>query len=201
MNSDVYPLQWLLLTFAGWVNRHQQQVIEYLLEENWILKEQPGGRRLRLTDEQRRRLAAKGVRLGSFMAQVARNLTDAVDGFLLDRRFLICDRDAKFSKRFKTILETAGVELVRTPYQAPNCNAYAERFIRSLRDECLDRMILCGESSLRRVLTEYLAHYRCERNHQGLGNQLIERRVLPTAGHIKSRERLGGLLRYYYRAA
>ena len=78
------------------------------------------------------------------MAQVARNLTDALDGFQLGQRFLICDRDTKFSTTIKSTLLRAGVELIRMPYKVPNWNAYAERFIRSLREECIDRMVLFG---------------------------------------------------------
>ena len=276
MKADTYPLRVALWTFSGWLNRHQQDIIAYLVEENRVLKEQMKDRRLRLTDEQRRRLAAKGKRLGRktlnrvstivtpdtimrwhrrlialkwtfeakrvgrpglmrtiaglivrmaqensawgycriqgelrklghrvapstiarvlkdngikpapdrpsswktflqahwgeiagmdffttevwtphglktyyvlfamdlksrrvhvagvtpnpselFMAQVARNLTDTVDGFLKGHRFLICDRDSKFSEQFRQILRGAGVDAIRTPIQAPNCNAF-----------------------------------------------------------------------------
>ena len=354
MKAEIYPLQVLLVAVSGWVNRHQQEVIEYLVEENRVLKEQMKGRRLRLTDGQRRRLAAKGKRLGrqtlarvativtppdtilrwhrrlialkwtykakrvgrpglkkaiavlivrmaqensswgycriqgelkqlghrvapstigrvlkdngiepapdrpsswktfleahwgeiagmdfftaeiwtphglvtyyilfvidrksrkvrfagatpnpgkSFMAQVARNLTDVVDGFLKGHRFLICDRDSKFSEPFLRILKAAGIDLVRTPYQAPNCNAYAERFVLSIKSECLRRMIFFGEASLRRAITEYLGHYHAERAHQGLGNDRIEKQKVAVEGEIRCRERLGGILKHYYRAA
>ena len=353
MKAETYPLQVLLWTFSGWVNRHQQDVIGYLVEENRVLKEQMKGRRLRLTDEQRRRLAAKGKRLGrkalnrvgtivtpdtiirwhrrlialkwtceanrvgrpglmkaiaalivrmasensgwgycriqgelkqlghrvapstiakvlkdngikpapdrpsswktflqahwgeiagmdffttevwtprglttyyvlfvinlsnrkvhfagatptpneSFMAQVARNLTDAFDGFLTGHRFLICDRDSKFSSQFRRIFGEAGVDVVRTPRQAPNCNAYAERFVLSIKAECLQRIIFFGEASLRRAISEYLDHYHAERAHQGLGNERIDERKIAAEGEIRCRERLGGILKHYYRAA
>jgi transposase InsO family protein len=353
MKATFSPLQVLLLTLAGWVNRHQQHVIEYLIEENRILKEQLKGRRLRLTNDQRRRLAARGRRLGRrvlgqvativtpdtilrwhrrlialkwtftptrpgrpgimreisslilrmatenpgwgytriqgalknlddrvarstvakvlkhngiapapdpsswrtflrahwgaiagadfftsevwtprglityytlfvidlrsrrvhvagstptpdgwFMAQAARRLTDAVDGFLVRHRVLICDRDSKWTDGFRRIVQSAGVRIVLTPIQAPNANAYAERFVRSIREECLDRLILFGERRLLHVLDEFVAHYHRERNHQGLGNDLITPGPLPLGGtHVRCRERLGGLLRYYRRAA
>jgi transposase InsO family protein len=354
MSADLYPLQVLLVTLAGWVNRHQQHVIEYLVEENRILKEQAKGRRLRLTDDQRRRLAAKGRRLGRrvlrqvativtpdtilrwhrqliarkwtftskrpgrpgimqeisslilrmarenpgwgytriqgalknlghgvarstvakvlkangippaparpsswrtflrahwgeiagadfftsevwtprglityytlfvldlrsrrvhvvgstptpdawFMAQAARRLTDAVDGFLMGHQILICDRDAKWTNGFRRILQGAGVRTVRTPVQGPNANAYAERFVRSIREECLDRLILLGERRLLRALDEFVAHYHRERNHQGLGNELITPATAAARGtRVRCRDRLGGLLRYYHRAA
>jgi putative transposase len=137
-----------------------------------------------------------------FMAQVARRLTDAVDGFLAHHRVLLCDRDTKWTEEARRILEGAGVEVVRAPLQAPNANAHAERFVRSIREECLERLILFGERRLLRALDEYAAHYHGERNHQGLGNELITPETRPLRGaHVHCRERLGGLLRYYHRAA
>jgi putative transposase len=354
MTADLSPLRLLIVTLAGWINRHQQHVIEYLVEENRVLREQLKGQRTRLTDDQRRRLAAKGYRLGrrllgqmativtpdtilrwhrrliaakwtyvavrpgrpgtmkaiaslivrmasenpgwgysriqgalknldhrvarstvarvlkdhvippapdrpsswrtflrahwgksaaadffttevwtrrglvtyytlfvldlrsrrvhlagstpnpdaAFMVQPARCLTDAVDGFLVTHRILICDRDRKWTERFRLIMEGAGVRIVQTPIHAPNANAYAERFVRSIREECLDRLILFGDRRLRRVLDEFVQHYHGERNHQGLSNELIAREHRGGAGtHVRCRERLGGLLRYYHRAA
>ena len=137
-----------------------------------------------------------------FMAQAARRLTDAVDGFLAGHRILICDRDGKWTDGFRRIVQGAGVRIVLTPVQAPNANAYAERFVRSIREECLDRLILFGEHRLRRAVDEFVAHYHKERNHQGLGNALIVPEVDPLRGpKVRCRERLGGLLRYYHRAA
>ncbi len=353
MRADIHPLQVLLLTVSGWVNRHQQDVIAYLLEENRVLKKQFKGRSLRLTDDQRRRLAAKAKRLGrqvlnkvativtpdtimrwhrrlialkwtyvakrvgrpglmktiaalivrmakgnsgwgycrikgelkglghrvarstianvlkengikpaperptswrsflnahwgqiagidffttevwtslglktyyvlflidlktrrahvagittnpdeAFMAQVARNLTDPIDGFIRAHRFLICDRDTKFTAQFKRILGDAGIDVVLTPRQAPNCNAYAERFVLSMKSECLDKTILFGEASLHRAIREYVIHYHAERAHQGLENDRIECDPPMEVGRIQRSERLGGLLKYYYRAA
>jgi len=138
----------------------------------------------------------------AFMGQAARRLTDAVDGFLAHHRVLICDRDVKWTDGFRALLEGAGVRIVRTPVQAPNANAYAERFVRSIREECLDRLILFGERRLLHVLNEFVVHYHEERNHQGLSNDLIApaSRAVGRAG-IRCRDRLGGLLRYYYQAA
>jgi transposase InsO family protein len=137
-----------------------------------------------------------------FMAQAARRLTDAVDGFLVGHRILICERDAKWTEGFRRIVQGAGVRIVRTPVQAPNANAHAKRFVRSIRAECLDRLILFGERRLLRALDEFTAHYHGERNHQGLGNELITPETRPLQGtHVRCRERLGGLLRYYHRAA
>ncbi|MGB7934261.1 MAG: integrase core domain-containing protein [Gammaproteobacteria bacterium] len=110
----------------------------------------------------------------AFMAQVVRNLTDVSEGFLSNSRYLIMDLDTKYTEDFRGHLDRVGVKPVRCPARAPNCNAFAERFARSIKDECLGRMILFGASSLRRALREYAAHYHAERNHQGVGNRLLE---------------------------
>jgi transposase InsO family protein len=314
----------LLVALAGWVNRHQLEAIEYLREENRVLKEHLGGRRLHLTDGQRRRLASRGHPLGrsvlthvatlvtpdtilrwhrqliarkwttarrrvgrpgvmreirllamrmarenptwgyrriqgalknlghrvarstiasilrahgigpvperpmswrtflaahwgviaaadffttevwtvrglvtyytvfvmelasrrvhllgstpspdeAFVLQVARTLTRAGDGVLIGHRILICDRDTKWSGAFRQTLADAGIRVVRTPYRAPNCNAHAERFVRTIKAECLDRVVLLGEAHLRRTLAAFAVHYHRERNHQGIQDQL-----------------------------
>jgi transposase InsO family protein len=137
-----------------------------------------------------------------FMRQVGRTLTAADDGVLIGCRVLICDRDAKWSASVREGLADAGIRIVQTPFRAPNANAYAERFVRSIRDECLNRVIPFGEGHLRRTLAEFVEHYHRERNHQGLGNALIDG-APPIDGvdRIRRRQRLGGLLNYYYRAA
>src|SRR5262245_5761920 len=344
----------LLVALAGWVNRHQLDVIEYLREENGVLKAQVAGGRLQLTDAQRRRLASRGHVLGrsvlaqvatlvtpetilrwhrqliarkwttarrgvgrhgvlteirqltvrmarenptwgyrriqgalknlghrvarstiatilrdhglspvperptswrtflaahwdtiaaadffatevwtarglvtyytlfvielasrrvhlvgstphpddGFVVQIARTLTHAGDGALAGHRILICDRDTKWSETFRLTLAAAGVRVAHTPYHAPNANAYAERFVRSIKEECLDRLVILGEAHLRRALREFATHYHQERNHQGLHDRLIAPAPsgLPN-GAIRCRPRLGGLLHYYYRAA
>jgi putative transposase len=111
---------------------------------------------------------------GTYMKQMARNLIDVGEGFLLGSRYLIMDRDTKYTEEFRDYLDREDVKPVRCPVRAPNCNAFAERFVRSIKDECLDRMILFGETSLRRAVREYVAHYHAERNHQGAGNQLLQ---------------------------
>ncbi|GJM22518.1 MAG: hypothetical protein DHS20C15_24330 [Planctomycetota bacterium] len=353
MNAAIQPLRLLLISVAGWMTRHQQDVLEYLFEENRVLKQQRGGPRLRLNDDQRRRLAAKGKRLGrqalhrvativtpdtimrwhrrliaakwtfarprvgrpglmrkikslivrmatdnsnwgycriqgelkglgqrvasstiasvlkengikpapdrpsswrtflrthwdqiaatdffsaevwtprglktyyvlflidlksrrahiagittspdgAFMAQVARNLTALGDGFLTSHRFLICDRDTKFSRDFKRILDDSGVHSVLTPPRSPNCNAYAERFVLSIKSECLNRMMIFGEAALRRAVRAYVDHYNRERPHQGVNNEVIEGSSRSSSGAIHCHEHLGGLLKHYERAA
>jgi len=344
--------------FAGWINRHQQQVIDYLLEENRVLREQLGGRRLRLTDEQRRRLAVKGKALGrkalreiagivtpdtilrwyrqliakkydgssrrgpgrpptdkeiadlvvrmavdnpswgytkirdalwklgheigrntvkrilqdngiqpaperrgrtswktfirahlgeiaaadfftvevltagglvrysvlfvmelktraveiagitcqpteAWMKQIARNLTEAEDGFLLGVRYLVLDRDPLYTGAFRKFLKDSDVHPLRLPARSPNLNAHAERFVLSIKSECLNRIVPLGEEHLRRAMTEYIRHYHGERPHQGLGGELIapDESACRTEGRVACRERVGGLLKYYYREA
>jgi putative transposase len=133
-----------------------------------------------------------------FMCQVVRTLTMA-DANLC--RVLICDRDAKWSADACERLQEAGIRVVQTPYQAPNANAYAERLVRSIKEECLDRMIPLGERHFRRAVTEFVAHYHLERNHQGLENALIEGAPTISGGRVHRHQRLGGLLNYYRRAA
>jgi transposase InsO family protein len=352
---ETIHLQLLLATFAGWVGRKQTAITAYLVEENRVLKEQlkSGGRRLRFTDDQRRRLAVKGKPLGrtalrqittivtpdtilawhrkliaakwtyphkrvgrpgvmkeirelvvrmaeenpswgyariqgalkhldqrvarstiakvlkehgikpspdrpmrwatfvrshahliaaadffttevwtarglvryftlfvidiatrrvqvagttthptsAWMEQIARNLTDCEEGFLTGKRFLIIDRDAKFSPRFQSILGSSGVDTLLTVYQAPNMNAHAERFVRSIKSECLDQMIFLGRESLVLAIAEYADHYHDERSHQGIGNRLICGAEAQSMGRVEVTQRLGGLLNYYRRQA
>ena len=137
------------------------------------------------------------------MKQVARNLTNMWDGFLLGIRYLIHDRDPLFTEEVRELLRDAGVKPLRLPAKSPNLNAYAERFVLSIRRECLDRIVPLSEQHLRTAVAEYLVHHNTERNHQGLDNELIT--ALPATTNdavpIISRERLGGVLKYYYKAA
>ncbi len=135
-----------------------------------------------------------------FMAQAARSLTDEVDGFLRSRRYLIIDRDSKFSAEFRRILKDAGVKTVLTAWRAPNMNSLAERFVLSAKKECLNRMILFGEASLHRAISNYVSHYHQERPHQGIGNVVIDGDLQTGDGEVVVRERLGGVLKYYHRS-
>ena len=138
-----------------------------------------------------------------WMKQIARNLTDAEDGFLIGKRYVLMDRDGKFCPAFRAILKTEGVEAVLLPPKSPNLNAHLERFHRSLKQECLERMIFFGERMLRNAIAQFLEHYHQERNHQGLDNRILVpgAEVGQITGKFQCRERLGGLLRYYYRDA
>jgi putative transposase len=120
------------------------------------------------------------------MLQVARNVTDAVDGALLGKRYLILDRDAKYSASFRRHIEESRIEVIRLPPRSPNLNAYPERFVRSITEECLSKMIFIGQASLRRAVSEYVAHYQGERNHQDLWNRYSCRSPTPVAGAARS---------------
>jgi transposase InsO family protein len=139
----------------------------------------------------------------AWMKQIARNLTDAEDGFLRGRRFLIHDRDGKYCPAFREVLHSSGVTCLPLPPRSPNLNAFSERWVLSVKEECLGKLILFGKSSLRKAVTEYLAHHQHERPHQGLGNaipfQNPEDCIGNREGLIRCRERLGGLLKFYHR--
>jgi putative transposase len=137
----------------------------------------------------------------TWMLQMARNLTDETDGFLQGKRYLIHDRDPLYTKQFRTALAGAGVRSIRLPARSPNLNAHAERFVRTIRECCLHRVIVFGESGLRRILEQFLLHYHHERNHQGVGNRLLSAQSTACTGEVARRQRLGGLLSYYYRQA
>jgi hypothetical protein len=141
-----------------------------------------------------------------WMKQVARNLVDPVDGFLRGAKHLIHDRDPLFTEAFLGILGARGVESVKIPAQSPNCNPHAERFVRTIKYECLNQFIIFGERHLRRLIKEFVEYYMTERFHQGLGGQLIRKQLAPTnhnsaTGKVVRRSRLGGMLNYYSREA
>lgn len=138
-----------------------------------------------------------------WMLQISRSLVDMDSGALREKRFLIIDRDAKYSSAFRQTLKREGIGVIRLPPRSPNLNAYAERFVRSVKDECLSKIIPIGPSMLRRSLREYVEHYHCERNHQGIGNRTIislQTRGQPT-DRIHRQVRLGGILNFYQRVA
>jgi transposase InsO family protein len=140
----------------------------------------------------------------AWMIQIARNVTMEEWGFLSPGQYLIHDRDSKYCLAFQQRIDAAGVTRIPLPPRSPNLNAFAERWVRSVKEEALSRLILFGEAALRHVLHEYVAHYHHERNHQGKGNMVL----FPTMSQatarqdsVQCRERLGGLLKYYEREA
>jgi transposase InsO family protein len=131
----------------------------------------------------------------AWMVQVAWNVTMEEWGFLSPGQYLIHDRDGKYCPAFQQLIDAAGVTRVPLPPRSPNLNAYAERWVRSVKEECLLRVILFGEASLRHALTQYVEHFHHERNHQGKGNALLFPVVSQDTkrpGPIQRRERLGG---------
>ena len=137
----------------------------------------------------------------AWMKQIARNATMDDCGALRDCRYLLHDRDTKFTRSFRAIIASGRVKPLTSPARSPNLNAYAERWVRSVKEECLSKVVLFGERSLRRALSNYVDHFHAERNHQGKGNILLFPLTTDRQceGPVKCRERLGGLLRYYYR--
>jgi transposase InsO family protein len=140
---------------------------------------------------------------GLWMSRIGRNLADAVGGILNGKRYLIHDREPLFTTEFLDMLADVGVKSVKLPPRSPNRNAHAERFVRTIKESCLERMILFGEESLRTAIHNFVAHHHSERNHQGLANRIVspEPGHLGKAGMVRRRQRLGGMLNYYYRAA
>ena len=140
----------------------------------------------------------------AWMTQIARNVTMADWGCLQPGQYLIHDRDGKYCPAFQRCIDDAGIRRVSLPPRSPNLNAYAERWVRSVKEEVLSRLILFGERSLWQTLAAYTTHYHHERPHQGKGNVVLmpAPAYVTARGHpIRCRERLGGLLKYYDREA
>jgi transposase InsO family protein len=137
---------------------------------------------------------------GIWMEQVARNMVDCEEGFLKKKKYLIHDRDPLYTTAFSSILESEGIECVKLPPHSPNLNAFAERFVRTAKEECLNHLILCSEQQLRYALSEFLDYYHTGRVHQGLG-KIIEPMHDNNTGNVFCVERLGGLLKSYHRKA
>ncbi len=140
-----------------------------------------------------------------WMKQVARNVTMANWGFLKGCRYLIHDRDSKICDSFQKIIKSVDIEPIKLPARSPNLNSIAERFVLTIKSECLSKLIFFGEQNLMRAITEFITHYHTERNHQGKGNALL----FPSpdfdpnikTNPITQRTRLDGMLNYYYREA
>lgn len=207
----------LLFAVAGWVNREQLKVIEYLKQENRLLRAQIKQKRIRLTEADRRKLADKGRPIGRKKLKEVATIAcaDTIHGagrqkpYRLLRwvfswkKIVLRVGDKKYTRQFNQILSDGGIESKQLPARSPNLNAYAERFVLTLKSECLKRMIFIGESSLRRSIVAYMEHYHHERSHQGMNNEII----IPfdhagqDQGLIQRKHRLGGMLSYYYRVA
>jgi hypothetical protein len=244
MRRTFDPFRLLLISIAGWMGQQQRYAIDYLREENRVLREQLGGKRLRRTDGQRRRLAARARRLGR---RLLREVATIVAPILLawHRKLIANKYDGTRQRgpgrprtrdeiedlvvcmatenrnwgyrRIQGALANLGHEVARNTIAnvlrehglepAPECNrktTWREFLSRHwVKESCLDWMILFGEGSLRKATHEFVEHYHRERNHQGLSNRLIIPEPSPAGapGAIRRRQRLGGMLNYYYRQA
>jgi transposase InsO family protein len=195
-------------TWKEFLSRHWEMIVatDFFTVEVWTRRGLQRFLVLFFIDLSTRKVEIAGIAPaanGLWMSQIARNLTDSEDGILIGKRYLIHDRDPLFTAEFLSMIADAGVESVKLPPRSPNLNAYAERFVRSIKESYLNRMILFGEEPLRTAIRNFVAHYHGERHHQGLANQLIspEAGHLGSAGKVRRRQRLGGMLNYYYRAA
>jgi putative transposase len=160
-----------------------------------------------------RRVIVSGVTAhpdAAWVTQQARNASMEMTELGLPARFLLRDYDTKFVSGFDAVFEADGTEVKRVGPVAPNMNAYAERWVQTLRVECLDQFVILGESHLRHIVKEFIEHYNVERPHQSRGNVPLPDAVAadagkplspPSAGEIICKERLGGLLKYYHRRA
>jgi putative transposase len=142
---------------------------------------------------------------GDWVTQQARNLLMGLESRVGQPRFLIRDRDAKFTAAFDAVFAAEGIQVLRTPVRAPRANAYAERWVGTVRRELLDRMLIVGCRQLRSVLAEYVDHYNGHRPHRALGQAPplgpAEPPVIPPAGRVARRDRLGGLIHEYAQVA
>jgi putative transposase len=193
-------------TWREFLRRHWGQIIaaDFFTVEVWTCSGLKRFIVLFFIDLSTRRVQIGGIANsanGLWMSQIARNLTDAVDGFFMGKRYLIHDRDPLYTKEFLCILADVDIQSVKLPPRSPNLNAYAERFVRTIKEDCLDQMIFFGQDALRNAIREFVAHYHGERNHQGLDNRLImgSEATERLSGPVRRRRRLGGMLNYYYR--
>jgi putative transposase len=195
-------------SWKEFLTQHWELIVaaDFFTVEVWTVRELKRFFVLFFIDLSTRKVEIAGIAAaanGLWMSQIGRNITDSVDGILKGKRYLIHDRDRLFTTEFQNLLESVDVKTVKLPPQSPNLNAYAERFVRTIKESCLERLVFFGENSLRTAVREFMAHYLRERHHQGLGNQLITRELCEAknTGPIQCRQRLGGMLNYYSRAA
>ena len=201
------PERWKNTTWASFIRQHREVLwaTDFFTTEIWTRWGLTTYYVLFFIQVQSRRIVLGGISQNpteSWMKQIARNVT-GVEGALAGARYLIHDRDSKYTQSFDEILKSAGTAPVKLPPQSPNLNAFAERFVKSIKTECVEQFVLFGEDSLRHVIQQYLAHYHAERNHQGIENLIPfpDARLSREKGPVAKAERLGGLLNFYYRQA
>ncbi|HBG26293.1 MAG: hypothetical protein A2Y10_13285 [Planctomycetes bacterium GWF2_41_51] len=190
-------------TWAEFISAHWQSLtaIDFFTNEVYTLKGLTRYMVLVAIDYATRKVEIAGIieqAHGTWMQQMARNLTDPLSGFLKNKRYVIRDRDPLYADTFVKILKVGGIEAIKSMPMAPNFSPFIERFIRSIKSECLDKMLIFGEAHLRYIIKNYVEHYHFERPHQSLNNNIID----PPSegqGEIVCHERLGGLLKFYKR--
>ena len=192
-------------TWNEFIKRHWDSLaaIDFFTKEIWTPRGLVKYMILVVIDYKTRKVEIAGIipqAHGDWMKQMARNLTDPIDGFLRDKKYLIHDRDPLFTKEFRAILKAGGVTCKKTSVASPNMSPFVERFIRSIKHECLNKMLIFGEKHLRYCTEQFIIHYHTERPHQGIGNNIIDPQP-QGKGEVVCHERLGGLLKSYRRAA
>jgi transposase InsO family protein len=195
-------------TWKDFLKSHWESLAaaDFFTVETWGLKGLTRYLVFFVIDVSTRRVEIAGIHANpceTQMLQYARNLTDAQDGFLNGKRVLIHDRDPLYTEKFRETLRAAGVRALKLPKRSPNLNALAEAFVAGIRRECLNKMILVGEKHLRYVISSFAEYYNTERPHKSLNYcRPVEPDDPPTMeGVVKCHERLGGLLKSYYREA
>ncbi len=194
-------------TWASFIKRHTDVLwaSDFFTAEVWTLFGLVTCYVLFFIHLKSRRVVIGGVTENPNEEWVKQSIREATgfDGGMHNVRYLIHDRDNKFSPGVDDLLKISGIQPVILPPHSPNLNVYAERWVRSVKEEGLSQFILFGKRSLRQVLKEYQAHFHAERNHQGIGNVIPfpDSRSLTQHGAIHCSERLGGLLKFYHRKA
>jgi transposase InsO family protein len=181
-------------------------VMDFFTVEVWTTKGLTRFHVLFVIDLSTRRVEIAGISdrpHGAWVEQVMKRMTDDFDGFLRNHRYLIHDRDPFFTKSMIEMLPSAGIKSIKLPPMSPNLNAYAERFVRSIKHECLNRIIPIGVKHLWRAVDAYVKHYNHDRPHQGIGNAVLDPSFEPAdpVGKVICDEQLGGLIRSYRRVA
>ena len=205
---DPAPLRGKRTSWATFLKAHWKILVasDFFTVEVWRLHGLTTYYVLFFIELSTRRVKVAGVTTNpdtTWMLRMGRNMMDVEDGILIGPRLLLVDRDTKYCAEFRTQLADSGTKVIRLPPRSPNLNAYTERFVGSIKAECMNRLIFFGEASLRRAIREFSLHYHQERNHQGLGNSLIatNEKSFEKSGPVRMRTRLGGMLNYYDREA
>jgi len=195
-------------SWAKFLQMHWESIaaMDFFTVEVWTAKGLTRFHVLFVIDLSTRRVEIAGISdrpHGAWVERVLKRMTDDFDGFLRNHKYLIHDRDPLFTKSMIEMLASAGIESIKLPPRSPNLNAYAERFVRSIKHECLNRIIPVGEKHFWQAVDAYVEHYNHDRPHQGVGNVVLDPSFEPAepVGKVICDEQLGGLIRSYRRTA